>query len=644
MSQAPNKQNSIWNKTKVIGKKNFDKAWDALDKLGPPVNRLTNKLGSEAFWPMTIDKESEKVARILQSFCKDGVYAEESKESTPALETKGAKQPIDKPRGKPKVLQKIPSEVIRQAKGLAIFTAMRTGLWFSGAGGSGVLVSRVPETGEWSAPSGILLHTAGLGFLVGADIYDCVMVINTYEALEAFTKVRVTLGSEISVAAGPVGLGGVVESEVHKRRAPIWTYVKSRGFYAGVQIDGTVVIERIDENERFYGRKIPAKEILNGHARTDNPSVKMLTHTIRAAQGDVQFEQTPSGVNMVTGPSPSDLQYEDLAGTQMAQVQPPPDHGPQYNTGLQYNAQPPYNVEPQHNAGPPYNAELQNDPGLRSGESPNHGPQYNTGPHDNHGPQSNIPLNDPNAMVSCPICGNSVSSLKINDHIDSNCQSFIDKPTSSTGDLTSSHMAQVQPPPNHGPQSNAEPQHNAGPYNAGPPYNPGFQSNTGPQHHVGQPYNPGPPYNAGPQNNAGPQDNTGSPYSYPPQPNAGPYNAGAPYNAGPQSNAQPPYNSPPQHNTGPPYNTGPLPNAQPPYNAGPNAGPPYNPGPPHNAETQHSAGPPYNAQPQYNAGPYNAGPQDNPGSQPNAQPPYNAGPQHHAGPYNAGQSGPPTYY
>ena len=699
MSQAPNKQNSIWNKTKVIGKKNFDKAWDALDKLGPPVNRLTNKLGSEAFWPMTIDKESEKVARILQSFCKDGVYAEESKESTPAPETKGAKQPIDKPRGKPKVLQKIPSEVIRQAKGLAIFTAMRTGLWFSGAGGSGVLVSRVPETGEWSAPSGILLHTAGLGFLVGADIYDCVMVINTYEALEAFTKVRVTLGSEISVAAGPVGLGGVVESEVHKRRAPIWTYVKSRGFYAGVQIDGTVVIERIDENERFYGRKIPAKEILNGHVQTDNPSVKMLTHTIRAAQGDVQFEQTPSGVNMAMGPSPSDLQYEDLAGTQMAQVQPPPDHGPQYNTGLQYNAQPPYNVEPQHNAGPPYNAELQNNPGLRSGvslddpsatvscpicgnsvsslkindhidsncqhfvdeptsctgaltsaqmaqaqEPPNHGPQYNTGPQDNHGSQSNISLDDPNAMVSCPICGNSVPSLKINDHIDSNCQNFIDKPTSSTGDPTSSHMAQAQPPPNHGPQSNTELQHNAGSYYVGAPSNPGLQSNTGPQHNVGQPYNPGPPYNAGLQNNADPQDNTGPPYNYPPQPNTGPYNAG------PQPNAQTPYNYPPHPNAEPQYtadpqhNTGPQSNAQPPYNAGPNAGPPYIPGPQYHAETQHNAGPPYNAQPQYNTGPYNAGPQDNPGSQPNAQPPYNAGPQHHAGPYNAGQSGPPTYY
>ncbi|KKK14304.1 DUF500 and UBA/TS-N domain protein [Aspergillus rambellii] len=303
---SDSRPNKMW----AYGKKGFDKAWGALDKLGAPVNRLSNKLGSEAFWPMTLDKESEKAARILRSYCKDGVYVDE--DATAAKETQPEHAKIDKPRGKPKVLQKIPTEVIRRAKGIAVFTAMRTGLWFSGAGGGGILIARVPETGEWSAPSGILLHTAALGFLVGVDIYDCVMVINTYEALEAFTKVRVTLGSEITVAAGPVGMGGVVESEVHKRQAPIWSYVKSRGFYAGAQIDGTILIERNDENERFYGKRVPVKEILAGHVTTDNPSVRSLIHTLDSAQGDKQFDQTPSGVPIPTGPTPSDMAPEDL--------------------------------------------------------------------------------------------------------------------------------------------------------------------------------------------------------------------------------------------------------------------------------------------------------------------------------------------
>lgn len=51
------------------GKKGFDQAWKAVDKVGAPVNKLTNLVGSEAFWPTTLDKESDKAARILKSFC-----------------------------------------------------------------------------------------------------------------------------------------------------------------------------------------------------------------------------------------------------------------------------------------------------------------------------------------------------------------------------------------------------------------------------------------------------------------------------------------------------------------------------------------------------------------------------------------------
>ncbi|KAI7284954.1 DUF500-domain-containing protein [Hortaea werneckii] len=283
-----------WGRVKTGSKAGFDKAWKAADKLGTPVNRLSNRLGSEAFWPTTLDKESDKAARILKSFCKDGFYQEE--------ET----QPDDGPKQKQRVLQKIPTKVIQNAKAVAIFTTMRTGLWMSGAGGSGVLVARLPD-GSWSPPSGILLHTAGLGFMVGVDIYDCVVVINTEEALEAFTHIRCTLGGEISVAAGPVGAGGVLETELHKRQAPVYNYMKSRGFYAGVQIDGTVIIERTDENERFYGERIPVKDILAGKARHPPHEIRRLMETLKAAQGDTDIDESI----IPTEPPPGDYQLDD---------------------------------------------------------------------------------------------------------------------------------------------------------------------------------------------------------------------------------------------------------------------------------------------------------------------------------------------
>ncbi|KAJ4365483.1 hypothetical protein N0V95_000418 [Ascochyta clinopodiicola] len=270
----------MFSKAKTSSKAGFDKVYTWVDKLGAPVNRLSNKVGSEAFWPTTLDIESDKAARILKSFCKDGFYQEEDRPTGTAG-----------PKAKQKVLKKIPSHVIKNAKGLCIFTTMRSGLWVSGSGGAGILVGR-KEDGTWSPPSGIMMHTVGVGFLVGVDIYDCVIVINSQKALEAFQSVRCTLGGEISAVAGPAGVGGIIDTELHKRQSPLFTYIKSRGFYAGLQLDGTIVIERTDENERFYGERIGVKDILAGKVRHPPYELKRLMETLKSAQGDTDVDES----------------------------------------------------------------------------------------------------------------------------------------------------------------------------------------------------------------------------------------------------------------------------------------------------------------------------------------------------------------
>ena len=219
-------------------------------------------------------------ANNTDSPTEDGFYQEEDRPTG----TEG-------PQAKQQVLKKIPSEVIKNARGLCIFTTMRTGLWISGSGGAGVLVAR-KEDGTWSPPSGIMMHTVGVGFLVGVDIYDCVIVINSQNALEAFQSVRCTLGGEISAVAGPAGVGGIIDTELHKRQSPLFTYIKSRGFYAGLQLDGTIVIERTDENERFYGERIGVKDILAGKARHPPYEIKRLMETLKSAQGDTDVDES----------------------------------------------------------------------------------------------------------------------------------------------------------------------------------------------------------------------------------------------------------------------------------------------------------------------------------------------------------------
>jgi hypothetical protein len=98
-----------------------------------------------------------------------------------------------------------------------------------------------------------------------------------------------------------------MESEVHKRRAPIFTYLKSRGFYAGVQLDGTIVIERTDENERFYHSRLGVADILNGKIKNPPYEVQRLTQTLKAAQGDTDVD--PSMLTLE--PPPSDFDVAD---------------------------------------------------------------------------------------------------------------------------------------------------------------------------------------------------------------------------------------------------------------------------------------------------------------------------------------------
>lgn len=254
---------------------------------------------------------------LTRGYSEDGFYTEVEK---PA-EQSGPKQ-------KQRVVKKIPKKVIQNAVGLAIFTTMRTGFWVSGSGGSGVLVAR-QEDGSWSPPSGIMLHTAGLGFLVGVDIYDCVLVINNRKALEAFTKIRATLGGEISAVAGPVGAGGVLENDGKWKQAnrPVFTYLKSRGFYAGVQIDGTIMIERTDENARFYGKTISAAEVMSGNTPTRPPELKLLMETLKAAEGRTDVDE--EAMEELEGqPAPGDVNIDMPGSGKMFGIPDPSDPDP----------------------------------------------------------------------------------------------------------------------------------------------------------------------------------------------------------------------------------------------------------------------------------------------------------------------------
>ena len=161
----------------------------------------------------------------------------------------------------------------------------------TGSGGSGILIARKSD-GTWSPPSGILLHTPTLSFIIGVDIYDCVLVINNLAALESITRPRVTLGEDVGLTNGPsVPLDS---DELHIKWKElgntVLAYMKARGQHQAVNLHGCILTERANENERFYGNNVSQMDILAGSVGRHVDETRPLSEVIKMAEGRTDFD------------------------------------------------------------------------------------------------------------------------------------------------------------------------------------------------------------------------------------------------------------------------------------------------------------------------------------------------------------------
>lgn len=164
--------------------------------------------------------------------------------------------------------QVIPPDVLKRAKGLAIITVIKAGFLFSGRAGSGVIVARLKD-GTWSAPSAIGMAGAGAGGMVGIELTDFVFILNSPEAVRSFSEFgTVTLGGNVSVSAGPLGRNAEAAASASAGGiSAVFAYSKSKGLFAGVSLEGSVIIERREANRKFYGDSCTTKMILSGRIR-----------------------------------------------------------------------------------------------------------------------------------------------------------------------------------------------------------------------------------------------------------------------------------------------------------------------------------------------------------------------------------------
>src|SRR5579862_3590229 len=156
----------------------------------------------------------------------------------------------------------IPEEVLGSAECVAVVPSLLKGGFIVAANyGRGVASCRTAA--GWSAPAFLFTSGGSVGFQIGGQAIDLVMLIMNKDGMRNLLSSKFKLGADASVAAGPVGRHAAADTD-WKLRAQVLTYSRTRGVFAGISLAGAVIKQDKDATKEFYGRQVPFKTALTG--------------------------------------------------------------------------------------------------------------------------------------------------------------------------------------------------------------------------------------------------------------------------------------------------------------------------------------------------------------------------------------------
>lgn len=161
----------------------------------------------------------------------------------------------------------IPLDIAAKATCVLVVPSFKKGAFVVGGEyGQGVATCRT-RSGKWSAPVFVQLEGASFGFQIGGQSTDLVLVGMNHRAIDDLLKEKVKLGGDTAVAAGPVGRNSQAAT-TELANAEFLTYSRSRGLFAGIDLNGDVVHQNTRDTETVYGHDIPYARILSGSVPT----------------------------------------------------------------------------------------------------------------------------------------------------------------------------------------------------------------------------------------------------------------------------------------------------------------------------------------------------------------------------------------
>jgi lipid-binding SYLF domain-containing protein len=180
----------------------------------------------------------------------------------------------------------IPEDLWGKAECIIVLPSVKKAAFgVGGEFGKGLMSCR--QANGWTAPVFMEMGKGSIGFQIGAQATDVVLLVMNRQGVNRMLEDHVTLGTDASVAAGPVGRTGSAATD-HKLTAEVLSYSRSKGLFAGIDVSGGVLRPDKDANEHAYGTGKTAKAVVSSGATTPaqmQPFVTSLGSAARATTG-----------------------------------------------------------------------------------------------------------------------------------------------------------------------------------------------------------------------------------------------------------------------------------------------------------------------------------------------------------------------
>nr|WP_085940622.1 lipid-binding SYLF domain-containing protein [Granulicella tundricola] len=171
----------------------------------------------------------------------------------------------------------IPQSILSSASCVVVVPSFKKGAFVVGGQyGQGVATCRTPH--GWSSPVFVRLEGGSFGFQIGGQSTDLVLIAMNKNGLQDMLKAKFKLGADAAASAGPVGRNAQAGTD-WKLNAEFLTYSRSKGLFAGLDLDGTVLSQNGDDTRAFYGSDVPFEGVLEGNQPTP-PAARPFVGTV----------------------------------------------------------------------------------------------------------------------------------------------------------------------------------------------------------------------------------------------------------------------------------------------------------------------------------------------------------------------------